>query len=178
MKRLLAGVAVAAAGVAATAVVAEGQGTGGTVGPRAQGTLQFNIIVDGRHAGDNFATGHKPNRKKPFAVADFAADSGRIELGGNVVGRAFHTQAATFVPKGKRYRGGAVFVYTDAYQFGNGDNLFISCIAEDTPTPNNCAVTGGTGGFAGARGTEVENAPTEGPTKKSVRLPMTITFIP
>ena len=51
---------------------------------------------------------------------------------------------------------------------------------EDSPTNNNCAVVGGTGRYAGARGTAVEDFVNvvEDKKEKTFTLPVNVTFVP
>jgi hypothetical protein len=165
-------VATAAAIAAGGTGVAIGQGAGG---PPA-GTFTFDVRiphVQGR-SGINPAV---PRNKKRPVVADLSAASADVLVGGKKVGLGHHTEVTTYSP-GKKYRGKGVWSQTDVYDFGGGNVLFMSCIAEDSPTANLCAVTGGTGRYAGARGTAVEAAKPVKETKRVTVIRVDVAFMP
>jgi hypothetical protein len=137
-------------GVGAT--VAAGQGAG----PPA-GTLSFNAVFkenSGNRDGINPAV---PRDKKRPNVADLAA--GNVDIfspQGQKIGRAHNFDITTF-EGARKYKGGAVSEGFPVVDFGGGNFLFAACIRTDAPANNSCAIIGGTGRFAGARGTAVED---------------------
>ena len=175
-RRGLAGAAVAAVAFAAGgATIADGQGSGG---PPA-GTLSFKIQqrqVRSDH-GINPAVPRVRTRPK---VADLMAFNAVIlDPSNRRIGRGHHFDVTTF-EGARRYRGRAVAFSFTMVDFGGGNSLAMQCLAEDSPTNNNCAVTGGTGRYAGARGFAVEdfrNA-VEDRRRRTFTIPVHVTFMP
>jgi hypothetical protein len=174
-KRSLAAVGAAAVALGvAGATVAGGQGAGPPTG-----TLTFQVrFKDQRNlSGINPAV---PRNKKRPKVADLIADN--VELlstAGQRMGKGHDFQVTTF-EGARKYRGKAVTVGNAVADFGNGDLLFLQCLREDSPTNNNCAVSGGTGRYAGARGSAVEDTThgVEDKKKRTFTFPITVTFVP
>ena len=145
----------------------------GTAGPPT-GTLDVTVRISVKsRPGINPGV---PRDKTRPVVGDLITTRQALLVEGKRAGFAHHVEMTTFVPRGKKYRGGAQIINRTAYDFGGEDTLFTSCIAEDSPTPNRCVIMGGTGRYAGARGTATEGAPKEG--KRFVLVPVTFRFIP
>ncbi len=178
---VLSAAAVAAgAGVAGTAV---GQGTGGTVGEGAQGTLEITVRTEMKgHPNAKITHGINPavprDKKRP-KVADLAASNDEVLIDGKVVGRVHHTEIVTF-EGARKYKGKAVWVWRDMIDLGGGNLIFAACKAEDSPTNNDCAIQGGVGRYAGARGTAVVDFSElkEDKKSKTATVPVRFTFIP
>ncbi len=174
MKRLLLAAALVAAGCigAASAI---GQDTGGSVGPQATGTLSFEVVFTPakRRGGINPAV---PRDKKRPKVMDMLGGNVDILVNGKKVGRAHGFEVLTF-EGAKKYKGGAEGVSTTMLDFGSDNLIFMTCRFSDDERSNPCAITGGTGVYAGARGTGVEGY-TEGREQgKKFFLPVRLTFI-
>ena len=78
-----------------------------------------------------------------------------------------------------RYKGKALAISNTVYDFGGGNFLFTQCVREDSATNNLCAVVGGTGRFAGARGSAVEDFThgVEDKKNKTFTGPVIVTFL-
>jgi hypothetical protein len=164
----------AAVGMAAVlavggATVAVGQGTGGTVGPKAQGSTSFEVRIKTRDVGcDKPDVRQCFNRPKLGAVS---AGSGAVYQNGARVGTAHFTNVIA-----KRGRNGAeMFFATVLLSDGTITLQGASLDAENAPVNN--SITGGTGAYAGARGVETEKeAP--GGSREEFRIAVNLTFIP
>lgn len=174
-RALIAAGALALALAAGVTTIAGGQGGAGPP----TGTLTFKVQVTmqpNRH-GINPAV---PRDKKRPKVADLMADNGDIlSMDGQKIGIG-HDFGVTTFEGAKKYKGKAIDLGTTAVDFGAGNFLFMHCIREDSPTNNICAVVGGTGRYAGARGSAVEDAVhgVEDKKKKTFTFPVTVTFLP
>jgi hypothetical protein len=174
-KRSLA-VAVAAAALgAAGATVAGGQGASPPTG-----TLSFNAVFKAGQSNREGINPAVPRNKKRPKVADMTA--GNVDIfspEGQRIGRAHDFDITTF-EGARKYKGGAVFVGNAVVDFGGGNLLFAQCLRVDAPSNNVCAIIGGTGRFAGARGTAVEDFQNakEDKKAKTFTLPVTVTFMP
>jgi hypothetical protein len=181
LKRLAVVVCALGAG-AIGAAVAHGQGGGGTVGPAATGTLSFSVqakLTD-RFRGTNLADPRRESTRP--RIGDSGARHFSILIDGRRVGQVDHSEVVTYGgPRSREYRGGARFVFDEVYDFGSGNRIYSSCVVEDAPdVVNRCAVRGGTGTLAGARGTldQPVGAPAGDQKRKTVTFGVTITFIP
>ncbi len=169
-------IAAAAAVAAGGPGVAVGQGSGGPP----TGTLEFDVKMFGPRykdrAGVNPAVPRNKNRPK---IADMQAAWGQVLMDGKAVGRSHHYEVTTYTPPGRRYRGKGVFHWSDIISFGNGHQLYMECLAEDSPTDNHCAITGGTGRYAGARGSAVVDYDRgrEDRRRQTFTVPVVVTFV-
>jgi hypothetical protein len=130
---------------------------GGQSGAPPTGTLAFKVRIgpETNRQGINPAV---PRDKKRPKVADLtAANADVLSMDGQKIGRAHDFDVTTF-EGAKKYKGKAISYGNSVIDFGGGNFLFAQCIREDSPTNNNCAVIGGTGRFAGARGSAVEDS--------------------
>jgi hypothetical protein len=175
-KRTVVAVAVAAAVSGAVgATVAGGQGAGPPTG-----TLSFNAVFKEGQANREGINPAVPRDKKRPKVADMTA--GNVDIfspEGQKIGRAHNFDITTF-EGAKKYKGGAVSVGNPVVDFGGGNLLFAQCLRSDSPSNNLCAIIGGTGRFAGARGTAVEDFQNakEDKKAKTFTLPVNVTFMP
>jgi hypothetical protein len=163
------------AALATTAVVAAGAGTAlgqGDGGPPS-GSLNFSVRLHFARQGFNPAV---PGSKTRPKVADLVAFNADILVDGKKVGRSETFHVTTF-EGGKKYRGFQLLSGLDVYDFGHGDVLWLSCLREDSPADNPCAVIGGTGRFAGARGSAVEPKKGTTQTRRAVTFPVRVTFV-
>jgi hypothetical protein len=167
-----------AAAVAATAVGVTAAG-GQSAGPPS-GTLSFKVVIKenaGRRDRKNLAI---PGDKERPRVADLEANNVDVlSTDGQRIGIAHNFDITTF-EGAKKYKGRAVTIGDAVVDFGGGNLLFAQCIREDSPTNNNCAILGGTGRFAGARGSAVEDAQhaVEDKKNKTFTVPINVTFMP
>jgi hypothetical protein len=162
-----------------TAAIAAGAGTAigqGSDGPPT-GTFSFDVAIAHAKSSSNLNPARGSKNQGPV-IAEVAAANANLLIAGKKVGRGYHAEVVTFRPHKKRYRGGAVFTQTNAYDFGSGTVLFMSCLAREVPEPNLCAVVGGTGRYAGARGAAVEQFPPVKETKKVTVIRVKVTFTP
>lgn len=127
---------------------------------------------------DSYRAAVPRNKKRP-KVADLLAANADALIDGKVVGRAHHTEITTF-EGARRYKGKSVAIWRDMLDLGSDDLIFNECKAEDSPSNNSCAITGGTGRFAGARGTAVFDFSKAVEDKKARTVTFTVryTFIP
>jgi len=171
--------AAAAVGGATLAGSAIGLGTGGTVGPRATGTLEVQIRFTDNRRSQGINPAVPRNKKRPKVADLMAANADVLSTEGQKIGRAHGFDVTTF-EGAKKYKGKAIQITTDAIDLGAGNFLFAHCVGEDSPTNNNCAIVGGTGRFAGARGSAVEDFVhgVEDKKNKTFTLPVTVTFVP
>ncbi len=170
--RHLAALAVTALVAVGGTTIAVGQGTGGTVGPKAQGSTTLQVRLTERSFGvhcSNTTNLRRCERQRNPRLASLFAGNGRVFQDDERVGRAHFTNIVT-----QRGR--------------NADNLFLATIVledgsislqgfspSDGAAPS--AITGGTGAYAGARGyTTEEEAP--GGNQGEFRINVTLTFIP
>jgi hypothetical protein len=160
---------------AGAASIAGGQGSGGPP----TGTLSFKVRITQQpnHNGINPAV---PRNKKRPKVADLmAANADILSMTGQRIGRAHDVNVTTF-EGARKYKGKAIGISNTVYDFFGGDFLFTECVREDSPTNNSCAVIGGTGRFAGARGSAIEDFTHGVENKKTGTFigPVTVTFMP
>jgi len=175
--RRIATLGLAAAVAIGGATVAVGQGTGGTLGERAQGslTLQVRIAQDGFgvHCA-NTNDRRRCERDENPRLAGVAAGSGRVYEGDRRVGRAHFANIVT--QRGRRGTGGDLFLATVVLRDGTLTLQGASQGGEDRPSIPS-AITGGTGAFAGARGYATEEE-AGGGSQREFRVNVTFTFIP
>ena len=120
-----------------------------------------------------------PRNKKRPKVADLAAANADIlSMAGQRIGRAHDFNVTTFEGP-RKYKGKALAISNTVYDFGGGNFLFTQCEREDSATNNLCAVVGGTGRFAGARGSAVEDFThgVEDKKNKTFTGPVIVTFL-
>ena len=167
-------VVLAVAAGAGAATIAGGQsGTGPPTG-----TLSFKVRVDLKPSrnGINPAT---PRDKKRPKVADLNANNADLlSMDGRKIGLGHDFDVTTY-EGAKKYKGKALFLGNTLLDFGGGNFLFEQCVREDSPTNNTCAIIGGTGIYAGARGVGIEdtNHGVEDRKAKTFTFPVTITFL-
>jgi hypothetical protein len=165
VKRLLVGIVVLAL-LAVGVTAAIGQGTGGTVGSAATGVKHFDITF--KHFGAN--CGQKPQRKcyKKLSIADVTAGNAILTEGGKKAGTVVFSDIVA-----KPIKSGSVDTFTATIVWNNGvDTLSVVGASRDSGKPVPYAIVGGTGIYAGARGTARDTKPT--PTGLTVEA----TFIP
>ena len=172
MNRLLVGVVCAlTGGIIATSAI--GQGTGGTVGPAAVGTKTFEVRVKESDIGFN-CVASKPRRclRLRPRIANIFAGNGAVYDGSTRVGTAGF---ATIAAKVKRP---SLDVFTATILFTNkADSITVMGPSSDQGAALPYSIVGGTGAYAGARGTVTEGKETS-PVKREFRIPLTLTFIP
>jgi hypothetical protein len=161
-----------AAGAAGAAV---GQDTGGP--PTGSFTFELRMNAAEHRSGINPSAPRDRTRPK---IADMLAGNADLLTDGKVTGRSHHMEVTTFTPRTKRYRGRAVAHWFDMHDFRGGNMLFTECFAEDSPTDNPCVVTGGTGRYAGARGSAVVQFAKgrENRKEQTFTVPIEVTFVP
>jgi hypothetical protein len=170
-----AGTALLAIGAGAVgSTIAGGQGAGPPTG-----TLSFKVQATSasNRGGINPAV---PRDKKRPKVADLlAGNADLLTMDGKKVGKAHNFDVTTY-EGAKKYKGKAISMGNAVADFGSGNFLFAQCIREDSPSNNSCAIIGGTGIYAGARGTAVEDYTHAVEDKKNKTLTFTVnvTFVP
>jgi hypothetical protein len=142
------------------------------------GSLDFQVQI--RDVRSEFGLNPAlPRDKKRPKVADLFAQNGIVLVNGQRTGR-YLSFGVTAYEGAKKYRGKAQEVSTSMVDLGDGQ-LFAVCVAEDSPTPNPCAIVGGLGRYAGARGTAVAGLPLpeQGPKPKirHMTFPVHVDFI-
>ncbi len=166
--------ATAAIAVGAT-TVAVGQGTGGTLGPKAQGSTTLQARLTERSFGvhcSNTTDVRRCERQRNPMIGGLAGGNATLFQGTQRVGRAHFANIIT--QRGRRSTAGELFLATLVLRDGTLTIQGASQGGEDVPS----SITGGTGAYAGARGyvTTQENAP--GSTEREFRIDLTFTFIP
>jgi hypothetical protein len=168
----VAAVAAAAVLVPATVVTATALSQG--EGPPT-GTLVVKVKLSDVPSSHGLNAATPRNKKRPV-VADMVA--GTATLVGGHRGRGYDFQVVSYPgPKPrKRYKGGSATLGLTMYDFTGGDRLWLSCLRPDAPVDNPCAILGGTGRYAGARGTAVEGNFKD--ARHSQTFTTTFTFVP
>jgi hypothetical protein len=174
MKRLLVGaLALVLTGVGVGTAI--GQGQGGTLGPGAVGAKTFEVRIKERDFGVNcglpkplqqcFRRGPRP--------ANVIAGSGAIYDSGAKVGTAvFFNVIGKKLPKQN-----TLDVFAATITFANRqDSITVMGPSSGAGTTLPYSIVGGTGVYAGARGTVSEGKETQG--GKEIRIPLNFTFIP
>ncbi len=159
------------------ATVAVGQGTGGTLGPKAQGSTTFQVRLTERSFGVHCANTNNARRclrdNNP-RIGSLSGGNGTVYQGDQRVGRAHFADLVT--QRGQRNSGGQLFLATVVLSDGTLTLQGVSQGGDDAPDIPS-SITGGTGAYAGARGfTTEEDDP--GSTRREFRINVTFTFIP
>ena len=174
MNRLLVGViGLLVGGIVAGSAV--GQGSGGTVGPSATGTKTFEVRIKQNQIGLNCGNGtvNRCFRRKPRLASVFAG-SGAVYDGNTRVGVAvFHSVYARKVKKT------TVDTFTATILFDNHvDTITVAGPSSDAfKEALPYSIVGGTGAYAGARGTVIEGKEDDS-HRGEFRIPLNLTFIP
>ena len=174
MKGIVVGaVALALAGVGVGTAI--GQGQGGTLGPAAVGAKSFEVRIKEKDFGVNcglpkplqqcFRRGPRP--------ANVIAGSGAVYDGTTKVGTAVF-----FNVIGKKLgKDNSLDVFSATIRFNNKvDSLSVMGPSRDSGPTLPYSIVGGTGVYAGARGTVSEGKDTT--VGKEIRIPLNFTFIP
>ena len=160
---------MAAALAVGGAAVAVGQGTGGTVGPKAQGSTSFEVRIKARDVGcDKRRVRQCFNNPRLGAVS---AGSAAVFQGGARVGTAHFANVIS-----KRGRNGAEMSFVTVL-LNDGTITLQGVSLEDEHAPVTSSITGGTGAYAGARGVETEREASGG-SRNEFRITVSLTFIP
>jgi hypothetical protein len=168
--RTLVAAAATISAAAAGATIAGGQGSQGP--PSGTLSFQYRIRQVPTLAGINPAV---PRDKKRPKVADvMAANADVLSTTGARIGRA-HDFGVTTFEGARKYKGNSVSISNTFVNLRNGDTLFMHCARQDSPTNNLCAVVGGTGRYAGARGSAVEDLAHAVQNKRQKTLVFTVT---
>ena len=158
------------------ATVAVGQGTGGTLGPEAQGSTTLQVRITERSVGAHCANTNSERRclrdSNP-RLASIAAGNGTVFRGTRRVGRAHFSNIVT--QRGRRASGGALFFATVVLDDGTLTLQGASQGGQNAPSIPS-SITGGTGAYAGARGYATEREAAR--SRREVRIDLTFTFIP
>jgi hypothetical protein len=173
---IAAGTVLLAVGAGATAATIAGGQSG--AGPPT-GTLSFKVRLN-TSASRNGINPAVPRDKKRPKVADMtASNADLLSTDGRKIGVGHDFDVTTY-EGAKKYKGKALFYGNAVLDFGSGNFLFEQCVREDSPTNNSCAVIGGTGIYAGARGVAVEDANhgVEDKTNRTFTFTVNVTFVP
>jgi hypothetical protein len=173
---IAAGTILLAVGAGAVAATMAGGESG--AGPPT-GTLAFKVQIGPQASRDGINPAVPRDKKRPKVADLSAANADVLSLDGRKIGRAHDFDVTTY-EGAKKYKGKAIFYGNSIIDFGAGNFLFAQCIREDSPTNNNCAVIGGTGIYAGARGTAVEDSEhaVVDEKNKTFTFTVTVTFVP
>ena len=173
MKRLLAGLAVALVAIAVAVGSAVGQGTGGTLGAGAVGTKTFEVRIKQSQFGINCGRPSPANCFRKPRLASVGAGNGTVYVAGKKVGTAVFANVT-----GKKLgKGNTLDLFFATIVFDDGNTLSAQGATREEENPLPYSVTGGTGTYAGARGTIVDSeAP--GGTREEFRINVNVTFIP
>lgn len=173
MKRVAVGaVALTLAGVGVGTAI--GQGQGGTLGPGAVGTKSFEVRIKEKDFGVNCGL-DKANRcfRRGPRPANVIAGSGLVYDGGTKVGTAVFFN----VVGRKLGKENTLDVFSATITFNNRQDSLSVLGPSGGPGPTlPYPIVGGTGVYAGARGTVAEGRDTT--VGKEIRIPLTFTFIP
>ena len=170
--RHIAGLVATAALAVGGAAVAIGQGPGGTLGPKAQGSTTLQVRLAQRDVGGHCSdttNRRRCERERNPRFGSLYSGSGAVFQGDARVGRVHFTNIVT-----QRGR--------------NADNLFFATFVLDdgsitlqgiSPAEGAApsSITGGTGAYAGARGYTREEE-VQGGNEREFRINITFTFIP
>ena len=172
---VLGAITLALGGGAGAATIAGGQGSAAPP----TGTLAFQIRFTQQTSRQGINPAVPRNKKRPKVADLMAGNADVLSTEGQKIGRAHGFDVTTF-EGAKKYEGKAIHLETSVVDFGGGNFLFAHCVAEDSPTNNNCAIVGGTGRFAGARGSAVEDFghAVEDKKNKTFTVTVTVTFVP
>ena len=175
MKRLLAGVlATATIGAGAFAVgSATGQGTGGTLGAGAVGTKSFEVRIKENQFGANCGNLSQRRCFDSVRLASIGAGNGQVFDGSNRAGTALFANITA--RKVSRRESDDLFMATVVFNNRVDTISFFGATgSEESVIPY--AIIGGTGIYAGARGTVTEGKTVEG--RGTFTIPINLTFIP
>lgn len=176
-RRHIAVIGMAATIAAGGATVAVGEGTGGTLGPKAQGSTTLQVRLSERHFGAHCANTNNVRRclrdNNP-RIASIGAGHGTVFEGNKRVGRAHFANIIT--QRGRRHTGGQLFLATVVLKDGTLTLQGASQGGENAPSIPS-SITGGTGAYAGARGYATEQVAPTG-SEREFRINVTFTFIP
>ena len=168
--RYVAALGVTAAIAAGATTVAVGQGTGGTLGPKARGSTTLQVRIMLRDVGAHCANTNNVRRcmrQRNSPIGSIFGGSGAVFEGQRRVGRVHFTNVGT--QRGRN--GGALFLATFVL---NDGSITLQGIESEGEAPS--AITGGTGAYAGARGYTAEEE--AGGSQREFRINITFTFIP
>jgi len=144
-----------------------GQGTGGTLGPKAQGSTTFQVRFSedgfGVHCADTNNL-RKCLRQRSPRIGSLFSGNGAVFQDGARVGRAHFTSIVT--QRGRN--ADALFLVSVRLDDGT---LSLQGVSGDEDVTTS-AITGGTGAYAGARGYSREESVSDD------RVNVTLTFIP
>jgi len=165
-------VALTLAGVGVGTAI--GQGQGGTLGPGAVGAKSFEVRIKEKDFGVNCGLDRAsrcfPRGPRP---ANVIAGSGAVYDGATKVGTAVF-----FNVVGKKLdKENTLDVFSATISFNNKvDSLSVLGPSGGSGPTLPYAIVGGTGAYAGARGTVSEGEDTT--VGKEIRIPLNFTFIP
>ena len=153
-----------------------GQGQGGTLGPGAVGAKSFEVRIKEKDFGVNCGLPNPLKRcfKRGPLVANVLAGSGAVYDGGAKVGTAVF-----FDVVGKKLqKQNTLNVFLATITFTNRqDSISVMGPSSDEGSTLPYSIVGGTGAYAGARGTVTEGKESS-PVKGEFRIPLNLTFIP
>jgi hypothetical protein len=157
------------------ATIAGGQGSAGPP----SGTLSFKVQVDSNQTRQGINPAVPRDKKRPKVADLAAANADVLSMDGQKIGKAHNFDITTF-EGAKKYKGKSISMGDSVVDLGGGNFLFAQCVREDSPTNNNCAIVGGTGRYAGARGSAVEDSlhAVEDKKNKTFTFMVTVTFMP
>ncbi len=163
----------AALGIGAT-TVAVGQGTGGTLGPKAQGSTTLQVRIGERafrlHCADTNVA-RRCQRQRAPRVGSIAAGTVAVFQGDERVGRAYSTNVIT-----RRARGRTSDLFLATFVLRDGTLTLQGATEGMGASSIPSTITGGTGAYAGARGFATEQA--VGEAGGELRIDLRLTFIP
>ena len=171
--RHIAALGTAAALAVGGATVAVGQGTGGTLGAKAQGTTTFQVRIAQRGVGvhcSNTTNLRRCQRQRNPRIGSLFAGSGALYQGETRVGTAHFTNVVT--QRGRNADG----LFLASARLADG-SISLQGISPASGTASS-AITGGTGAYAGARGYSTEEEVPPSGNQREFRINITLTFIP
>jgi hypothetical protein len=166
-----AGAATVAVGVGGATIAGGQDGAGPPTG-----TMSFKVRMQDQRNLRGINPAVPRDRERPKVADLMAASATVLATEGQPIGRVHLVDVTTF-EGARRYRGGAEALSISMIDLGNDDLLFAMCRASDDERSNPCALTGGTGRFAGARGFVRDTGPPQR-TKEGFRVNTVVTFIP
>jgi hypothetical protein len=169
--RYIVALGVTAAVAVGGTTVAVGQGTGGTLGPKAQGTQTFQVRIKERNVGFNCGRQALRRCARRPGLGSLTSGSGTVFQGDQRVGTAHFSSVLT--QRGRN--GGELFFASLILNDGSVNVQGAQAGGGNATLPN--AITGGTGAYAGARGVETETEGSGAP-RGEFRVNITLTFIP
>lgn len=170
--RHIAALGMTAALAVGGAAVAVGQGTGGTLGPKAQGSTTFQVRLTERSFGvhcSNTTNLRRCERQRRPRIGGLFAGNGAVFQGNTRVGTAHFTNVVT------KRGANADSLFLASADLGDG-SVTLQGISPADGTSSS-AITGGTGAYAGARGYTTEEEVPSG-NQREFRINITMTFIP